>query len=167
MDIPLTVGVIEKVLFPVPPDAEKGAVVSARVNVVMRVVESPVTAITTFTRTTIVSVDVAPTASVTRTTAVYVSAVAAVEIVTTPELLLMVNPIAAALLDALLESTTLTIENVFVPVPLVLENAVELPATPWVVVMSDPETIVRVSLTVITTDLVPVSPSESVATTVS
>ena len=45
----------------------------------------------------------------------------------------MVNPIVLALRVAPDESTTLKIEKVFVPVPLVLEKAVEFPATPCVV----------------------------------
>jgi hypothetical protein len=62
-----------------------------------------------------------------------VSAIAAELIVTTPLELLIVNPIVPALRVAPDESTTLKIEKVLVPVPLVLEKAVELPATPCVV----------------------------------
>ena len=86
---------------------------------------------------------------------------------TTPVLPLIVKPILEADCVAPEESTTLAMVKVFVPVPLLLENAVELLDTPLVVSISDPETIVSVSLTTMVTTRVPVSPRESVATTVS
>ena len=70
IDIPVTLGVIEKLLFPVPPVATKAGVVSGLVKVVTRVDESPVMLTSTLTRTTIVSFAIAPTASVTRMIAV-------------------------------------------------------------------------------------------------